>query len=161
MSKTRRDTLRSIVVGAASAAMLPAAAAAGVCRIDPAILAVERARAAEAAFGAVVSRESDLDEALPVELRQSDNMHGELTIVETDDPRWIAVMRDYRAADDASQAAFHDVLAKENWPTTPLGVAAVLRLCADSYQNGAPDGDWSQAVKRMCADVLTRFANHN
>ncbi len=72
---------------------------------------MERARAAEAAFGAVVSRESDLDEALPAELRQSDNMYGELTIVETDDPRWIAAMRDYRAADDASEAAFHAVLA--------------------------------------------------
>lgn len=162
---------RTFLSGAvASAALAPVVAAAGVCEIDPAIAAIARARAAWAAFGEVVDRENTLSLALPAEVRRSDNMSCELTIVETDDPQWIAVMREYRATDDAAYAAFWAVLAKENHPTTLAGVAALLHFSADGNMNGAPAGEWhdedtgitegwEQAIARMCADVLLRLAS--
>jgi hypothetical protein len=150
--------------------MTPPAATAGICEVDPAIVAVERARACFAAFSTVVSRQSRLEQALPKNLRASDNWAGEMTIVETDDPAWIAVLREIRAISDALDIALLDLLETQNHPTTLPGVAAVLRFCADGHHNGAPDfclydestgttAGWEETIMRMCADVMVRLAS--
>ena len=74
---------------------------------------------------------------------------------------------EFLAASEIPDAAFIAILDRANRPTTPLGVAAVLRLVADSHANGEPEfagkdeegrrQTWSQAVERMCAEVLERM----
>lgn len=170
MSKTRREALRSIAAGAAGAALVPLAARAAFTA-DPAILAVECARAAWAAFGEAVEREIDLERQLPPHFRHSSVCRDEITIVHTDDPRWIAALLEYQAAGAASDRAHLALLDEEHAPTTIAGVVAVLELAADAYDAGEPYGrtferpngqqgedDWRAAVARICAAALARLS---
>jgi hypothetical protein len=90
---TRRTFLSTAAALAASAAItIPA----GAIEADPIFAAIEAHKAAKAAFFAIVSAHSDLETLLPSDKRRSNiDAHGE-TIVETDDPRWIASERDVK-----------------------------------------------------------------
>src|SRR5262249_44582264 len=60
---------------------------------DPIFAAIEAHRKAHAAFVAALDPESRLEETIPAGRRQSKNWSGELTIVETDAPEWIACQK--------------------------------------------------------------------
>jgi len=169
MSKmNRRAFVSSAALATAAAATLAAGSVTAdiLAEADPAIAAVDKARAAWASFNDLVSRQNRLSGSLPKTARKSSIYASEITVVDTDDPRWIASMHEYRQSSDALDNAFMEILDDASRPTSALGIAAVLQLAADSYENGQPDyapdesGEtWAQAVSRMCASVLVGVQN--
>lgn len=114
--KSRRDVLSILAVAAPAvvAGAVPALAginpAAGVqADIDPIFAAIEKHRTAYAAFYAAVTAEGALDAELPGASKQSNCCSGDLTIVETDDPRWIAAQRATSVTGDAVDDAAVDI----------------------------------------------------
>jgi hypothetical protein len=81
-----------------TAAMTSTAAAVGarpLAQDDPIFGAIEEHEKAHAALGAHLTLESELDAELPNHLTQSNsNYYDGEKIVETDDPRWIASIKE-------------------------------------------------------------------
>lgn len=102
--------------------------------IDPIFAAIEKHRAAYAAFCAAVEAEGVLDEELPYERKRSNYCAGEATIVETDDPRWIEAQHATNATLDAAEGAALDLL--EVRATTVAGAAALLAYAAEHVRQG-------------------------
>jgi hypothetical protein len=125
---TRRALVASTAAMPAAAALgLPAAqAAAGP---DPIFAAIDAHRKAEAEFHERVDRKCVLEEDLPPRQRKSNNDHGEQTIVETDDPRWITAAREEDEGAELAQEAALAFVTTE--PTTVAGVCAFLTYFAD------------------------------
>jgi hypothetical protein len=125
-------TRRALV---ASTAAMPAAAALGLpvaqaaAEPDPIFAAIEVHRQAEAEFGDRVGRKCALEEYLPKRQRKSNFDGGEETIVETDDPRWIAAVRDEEEGSNLAREAALTFMSTE--PTTIAGVYALLAYFAD------------------------------
>lgn len=104
---------------------------AAVAATDPIFAAIENHRAKQAALERVVALESDLEQQLPVELRQSIVRHEPVV---GDDPRWLASLT---AIDDAITQEGHaaddlvDIL-----PTTLAGVIALLEYSVELGRRG-------------------------
>jgi hypothetical protein len=98
---------------------------------DPIFAAIERHRIAERDFGGVLTEQGKLEKEIPEHLRQSDIRPAcDLdTVVETDDPRWIAVER-ARVAASEKESECADALLEVR-PTTLAGLTSLLRY-ADS-----------------------------
>ncbi len=125
---------RAVLTGAA--AMIPATAAVALPALagpDPIFAVIEEHGIGYHEWVAALDEEYTLEEQLPKELRQSTLFASELTIVDTDDPRWIACLERYHRGhsrlDDAA-------LAMTNvQPTTLAGVVALLDYI-DQYNRG-------------------------
>jgi hypothetical protein len=118
MSALSRRTLVS------SAAALSALAVPAIASADPVFELIERHKAAIAEWSAMGDELADLERAIPLGLRRSDDWTGGGDIVEGDDPRWIDFIRRYAAASNAMEGAGFDLI--DSPPTTVAGVAALL-----------------------------------
>jgi len=122
---------RNLLALAAPVAMLalpaPSRAADGIGALieanDPVFAAIERHRKAAADYDEIVREHGRLEEAIPVALRKSSQWAGNLTIVETDDPRWIACLQRMNESDYDEPGCR---LINEDQPTTMAGVMALL-----------------------------------
>jgi hypothetical protein len=140
---------------------LPAATADGP---DPILTAIEAHRRAVAAYGEAV----DIEVSLPADRRRSRINVWEETIVETDDPRWLASERAHEDASNTMDDLAIDLLKIE--PATVAGIEALLRYFADDEENLFPDDvardDGSEEtfgtyLARHAADVLRKIARAN
>jgi hypothetical protein len=154
---SRRQFLASAAAAtvAIATAAVPASAAS-----DPIHDAIAIHRAAEAAFAAVLERES----ALCAELRRRRSKLDYET-----DPRWIETEAERDAACDATFEAAWAILAVQ--PTTVAGVAAALRYAAENceagnaWPNDPPPNSrkpkatesWNSALHRHLADALAQI----
>jgi hypothetical protein len=158
-------TRRALVASTAAASLgLPAAQAAS--EPDPIFAAIEAHRKAEAEFGDRVERKCALERVLPDHRCKSNFDSGKETIVETDDPRWIAAVRE---EDEGSDLAREAVVAfATTKPTTIAGVRALLAYFAvvEAIDDGAAwpdhvdeDGGGSVAyfVARNAAAALAKI----
>jgi hypothetical protein len=99
---TRRGFLAQAAVAAAGGAALgmtlplPGSAGAAERVPDPIHALIEQHRAAYAAWSAAVATECRLEEEISMDLRRTCRTQWDETIVETDDPRWIASEKHYR-----------------------------------------------------------------
>jgi hypothetical protein len=129
---SRRDLLAgaATIVPAGALATLPALA---VEAPDPILAAIEAHKAAAARLEVAIDVENQLEDELPAEARHSEYFADEMTIVETDDPRWIAAIKAYdetiNAVDELAWAFI------ERPPVTAAGHAAFL-----AYVESAPEG---------------------
>jgi hypothetical protein len=173
-SSRRGFLVQAAAVTAAGAALgaslpLPAspAAAAQSCdaEADPIFAAIESHRRAVAAHGEAVGIENSLEESLPDEQRQSRMKVWEKTIVETDDPSWIAAVQTRWEASESMDDLAIDLLNTE--PTTVAGIEALLRYFADQeeglFPDNASDDDGSEEtfgtyLVRHAADALRKIA---
>jgi hypothetical protein len=169
VDSTRRRFMSQAASIAAGSAVLAAGAtipapAQALQRVpDPILAAIEAHKAAVAATNAALGLHSDLHEELPIEKRRSKfNAWGE-TIVETDDPRWIAAERGVMQAHNNEEDAAC-VLVSEP-PATMAGVIALLQyaIAADTDGDGWPllqsddhkrTRSWQFFLIEMLADVL-------
>jgi len=106
---------------------------------DPILQLMEEHKRTIAEVDEIVSAVGDLEESLPKEAQQSDFFGGELTIVPSDDPRWIDITRRYFEAFRRSDEIALQILSVE--PTTLVGASALLT--AEHVEAGClwPDGD--------------------
>jgi hypothetical protein len=127
-----RRAIMNMMVSAA--AMTAAGSATAVADVDPIFAAIENHRRALATFEAALREHGDLDESLPADKTKSSSYAGEITIVETDDPRWIASVRLVdQLSDEEVQAACELVDIR---PTTTLGLMRLLRYATDYVEAG-------------------------
>jgi hypothetical protein len=172
---SRRGFLAQATVAAAAGAAigvglplpaLPVASApsSGV-EADPIFAAIEAHRTAIVAHGDAVSAESALEQGLPADRTRSRVRAWEETIVEGDDPRWVAAVRTRWNASELMDDAGIDLLNTE--PTTVAGVGALLRYFADQEEGLFPEevnnDDGSEETFRAClvrhaADALGKIA---
>jgi hypothetical protein len=127
---------------------------AGRCPVDdPIFAAIERHRIAERELGGVVTEQGKLEDELPKHLRQSDIRPAcdINTVVETDDPRWIAAER-ARVAASEKESECADALLEVR-PTTLAGLMNLLRY-ADSCDAGR---DWPDSVASAAAEALEQI----
>jgi hypothetical protein len=112
---------------------------------------IERYRIAERDFGGVLTEQGKLEKELPEHRRQSDiRPPCDLdTVVETDDPRWIAVER-VAASEKESECA--DALLEVR-PNTLAGLTSLLRY-ADSCDAGR---DWPDCIASTAAEALEQI----
>jgi len=133
--------------------------------VDPIFAAIESHRAAIAAHDQAVGIENSLEESLPDEQRQSRMKVWEKTIVETDDPSWIAAVQTRWEASESMDDLAIDLLNTE--PTTVAGIEALLRYFADqeeglfpeevNHDDGSEDAFGAYLV-RHAADALRKIA---
>jgi hypothetical protein len=120
---------------------------------DPIFAAIERHRIAERDFGGVLTEWGKLEKELPKHLRQSD-MRSACdidTIVETDDPRWIAAER-ARVAASEKEGKCADALLEVR-PTTLAGLRSLLRY-AELCHAGR---DWPDRIASTAAEALEQI----
>jgi hypothetical protein len=157
--------------GAALGAGLPLPASSSVtpqshdAEADPIFAAIEAHRAAIAAHDQAVGIENSLEESLPDEQRQSRMKVWEKTIVETDDPSWIAAVQTRWDASESMDDLAINLLNTE--PTTVAGIEALLRYFADqeeglfpeevNHDDGSEDAFGAYLV-RHAADALRKIA---
>jgi hypothetical protein len=132
---------------------------------DPIFAAIEAHRAAIAAHDQAVGIENSLEESLPDEQRQSRMKVWEKTIVETDDPSWIAAVQTRWEASESMDDLAINLLNTE--PTTVAGIEALLRYFADqeeglfpeevNHDDGSEDAFGAYLV-RHAADALRKIA---
>jgi hypothetical protein len=136
---------------------------------DPILQAIEDHRKAYADCDISISGCEELERELPKRLRQSNIDCYETKIIETDDPRWIALQREIMRLMNAETATAMELVNVQ--PTTLAGAAALLRYVADLEANGQewPTGlfedndkdqhgigrDWSMFLHRNIASLLT------
>jgi hypothetical protein len=131
------------VGGAAIGAGLPlpaspaATAQSSAAEADPIFAAIEAHRRAVVAHDQAVGIENSLEESLPDEQRQSRMKVWEKTIVETDDPSWIAAVQTRWEASESMDDFAINLLNTE--PTTVAGVDALLRYFADQEEGLFPE----------------------
>ncbi|MEA2822429.1 MAG: hypothetical protein QOJ86_4433 [Bradyrhizobium sp.] len=97
-----------------------------------------RGKAARLAFENAVSRGSALDKELPGEKTRSWITVWEQTIVETDDPRWIASVREVHRTSDAETDAACALASIA--PTTMAGVVGLLQYAISIRPEEWPEG---------------------
>jgi hypothetical protein len=112
-----------------------------------------------------------LEEELPKDLRQSKIDAWEVNIIETDDPRWIAIEKEVQCLDDAEEEASIALINVE--PTTLLGAAHLMGYVVereargDEWPSGLVDDDappskfgkpWAYFLHRNLADFIGRLA---
>jgi hypothetical protein len=108
---------------------------------DPIYAAIERHRIAEREYGDVLTAQGKLEMELPKELQQSNiDVSGE-HIVETDDPRWIAIEHLSWGACEKTVECSSGLM--EIRPTTLEGLKALLRYVTDFLGD---DADVSRGI---------------
>lgn len=126
------STRRDMLTGAALALALPTASAlaeVGGSAPDPIFAAIERHRTAHACFIAAVEVHGALQERLPPEKRQTLITSYECSIVETDDPRYIAVQKLVHEKCGREDELAIDLVSV--MPTTLAGVTALLNYVGE------------------------------
>jgi hypothetical protein len=116
---------------------------------DPIYAAIERHRVAEREYGDILTEQGKLEKELPKELRQSNiDVHGK-HIVETDDPRWIAIER--KSWDACNKTVECSTALVETRPTTLEGLKALLRYATDFLGD---DTDVSRGILENAAKAI-------
>jgi hypothetical protein len=107
---------------------------------DPIHEAIEDHKRAYIAFDDCITRQSKLEKLLPNHLRQSSIDCEGIKIVETDDPRWIAVEQEWQRLSDVEEEAAMALINIE--PTTLGGAAHLMRYVVEHEARGNtwPDG---------------------
>jgi hypothetical protein len=140
----------------------------GDAEADPIYAAIEAHRRAIAAHGEAVETEMALEVSLPEDQRQSDIKVWEEKIVETDDPRWLAVVRARWEASNSMDDLAIDLLNTE--PATVAGIEALLRYFVDQEEGLFPEdvshddgseGAFGTYLVRHAADALGEIARSN
>ena len=137
-----------------------------VSHADPMFDLIEAHREANAAMNASYSEQSRLEEELPNCLTQSMFSAWETTIVETDDPRWIANRRNVHMACEADTETALALIQEP--PATVEGAIALLQYVAaieceyifpvGKYEDGdGNEGSWSFFLHKNLAKT---FAAH-
>jgi hypothetical protein len=129
--------LAGLSVAAASVAAVDKLAAA-VPGDDPIFAAIAAHKAAERAFSDTLTEQGKLETALPRQLRQTHITAFEKSVVETDDPRWIA---NQRAVDETTDEVDRLALALlDIHPTTAAGMVSLFRHVAEGKESSFPNG---------------------
>ena len=158
----RRALLRSAAV-AIPAVALPTATALAAAGTDPVFALIEAHKEAERDLNEHCCLEEHLSDIIPDEKRKSSSWGWELTIVETDDPRWIDFTRAW-----VSLSQRVDEIACElvSVPSLSLaGAAALLTYAIEHVDAGYvwPDvladnegtfGDWNSFLHRAILGAL-------
>lgn len=145
---SRRAFLETAIFAAASATLSAGDGLAVESKPDPIFAAIERHRAAYAAYDATLG-EDELEERIPFELRQSsffDAQRGDPDRrVPTDHPDWIAHIEESCRASLEEQEAASELLSTDD--LSPAGAVALLAYARDREDRGDswPDfeeGSW-------------------
>jgi hypothetical protein len=172
---SRRGFLAQAAVAAAAGAALGAslplpalpvasAQSSGV-EADPIFAAIEAHRRAVATHDETVGTESVLEVGLPADRTRSRVKAWEETIVEGDDPRWVAAVRTRWNASELMDDVAIDLLNTQ--AATVAGVEALLRYFAAQedalFPEEVTDDDGSVVTFRSCllrhaADALRKIA---
>lgn len=123
---------------------------------DPSILAVERVWQALRLVEAANSSKRELRTLITSRRRRSYTFIDEVTIIDTDDPRWISNCNEVLQAEFSAKAAFQQLMQPENHPTTLNGVVSIMRLVADD--NTDTGEFWSRYLSNICASTIARLA---
>ena len=153
------------IAAAVAAVSIPSTALAGPTS-GPMHAAIEAHKAAWAAYGVEVNVTDRLETALPKDKRQSSGSWDGLTIVETDDPRWIVHERALEALSNAYDDASIALLNLE--PATAADLLALVSYIVDLEARGAvfwPEVEdermrrstWDKCFHRLIADALGRI----
>jgi hypothetical protein len=107
---------------------------------DPIFHLIEVHRSAKAAMDDRFREYARLESQIPRVKRQSRIDHWETTIVDSDDPTWIACQRQLHAACEADTQAAVDLIQEP--PATVKGAIALLQYVAEAEEDGFefPDG---------------------
>jgi hypothetical protein len=145
-TKPSRRTFLSTAVFAAAGATLSAGDGLAVeSEPDPIFAAIERHRAAYAAYDATLG-EDELEAEIPFQLRQSsffDARDGAPDWrVTTDDPRWIAHVEESGRAWREEIDAAAELVSTEG--LTPAGAVALLAYARDREDRGDPWPDFDE-----------------
>lgn len=160
----RRFLLQAVGVAAGSAALgmalpLPEPAGASVASPDPIFAAIERHRAAYAAYDATLG-EDELEDEIPPRLRQSSYYDARTGAtdwrVKTDHPKWIAHLEEQIRTDREEEEAAAELISTDG--LTPAGAVALLAYARDREDRGDhwPDfvqGSWLYLM--LCRVVET------
>ena len=160
---TRRTAMNLMIGGTAAVIGSPMYSAS---RADPIFDLIEAHRKANAAMNASYSEQSRLEEELPNDLTQSRFYAWETTIVETDDPRWIANQRNVHIACEADTETALALI--QDPPATVEGAIALLQYVAaiqceylfpdNTYDDDEGNsGSWTFFLHKNLAKT---FANH-
>jgi hypothetical protein len=116
---------------------------------DPILAAVEAHRKARAALYECLNRQYRLEDEIPKNLRETSIDAEEEKIVETDDPRWIAVEREVMRCFEAEEDAAIALVSVH--PTTKDGVIALVQyaLASDIDGEGWPSALQSDDGKKI------------
>jgi hypothetical protein len=138
---------------------------------DPIFAAVAAHRTAYTAFDQCLTRQNEFSEELPEHLRQSNIDVWETKIVKTDDPRWIAVVKEVRRLSEEEESASIALIHIE--PTTLLGAAHLMGYVVEREARGdewprdlidddAPPAKfgkpWAHFLHRNLAEFIGRMA---
>jgi hypothetical protein len=134
-----RRTAMNLMVGVTAAVIGSRMSA--TSQADPIFDLIEAHRQANAAMDANYREQLRLEEELPQELTRSRFTASETTIVETDDPRWIANQRNVRLACEADTATADALIDAP--PATIEGAIALLQYVAGiQCEYVFPDGQY-------------------
>jgi hypothetical protein len=159
-STTSRLTL---VAGSAPKLGLAASAALATTNADPIFAAIEAHRALDEKHGEACDRQALLEQWIPTDKQRTNGTHD---IVPTDDPRWIAHMREIEEIMDAKFERGWALIKIE--PTTLAGVVAMLRYASEFEALGnewpdPPKGNmkfsrpWSMFLYRQLAAAIEQI----
>jgi len=137
---TTTTSRRTILAGATALSALAATIPAVSAETDPAFAAIEAHKAAYAAFITTAREGMALEAELPREKRRSNLWVDEITVVESDDPRWIAHLGSCNAASHAMDQAAVDLLDAAA-DTTLAGAVALIQHAAEMARL-EPGGLW-------------------
>jgi hypothetical protein len=101
---------------------------------DPIMQLIDRHKAATDDLDAACSHLSDMEEAIPDQLRQGDACRWEVDVVETDAPRWTAANIRYNDCIIRQDAIAIEMLKVR--PTTLTGLRAMLTYAAQHVAEG-------------------------
>jgi hypothetical protein len=101
---------------------------------DPILQLIEDHKKSISEIDDIIDRVSELEQALPDEKQKSDFRGWRLTIVPTDDQRWIDITRRYYEEARRSDEIALQMLSVS--PTTLSGAAAMLKYAADHVDEG-------------------------
>jgi hypothetical protein len=164
-SPSRRAVLAGLSLATPSVAAVDILLAARVPGDDPILAVIAAHKAAERAFSDTLTEQGKLETALPRQLRQTHITAWDQSIVETDDPRWVAVQR---AVDETGDEVYRLALALlDIQPTTAAGMVSLFRHVAEGKESGFPEFvlfddqddsergvDFSSALLKVSADWL-------
>ncbi|NEU94837.1 hypothetical protein [Bradyrhizobium uaiense] len=124
---------------------------------DPIFAAIEAHQRACVNLERHLSYQGDLESEIPREKRQSSyNVWDGLTIVASDDPRWMAAERRTQELSGAEDDATLDLV--QIAPTTLAGVAALMKHVADCEKKGT---EWPTYDEDGCDMTFDNLLHRN
>ena len=157
---SRRTFLSTAVFAAAGAALSTGDGLAVESEPDPIFAAIERHRAAYAAYDATLG-EDELEAEIPFRLRQSNFFDAQRSDpdwrVPTDHPDWISHIEESIRAQEEEQEAAAALLSTDD--LSPAGAVALLAYARDREDRGDPwpdfeEGSWSYLMLRAVVEAL-------